>query len=281
MPIGLLATNWPEPIKTEVAAMNGATVSLPADDVTAGLAKGRVAFSWGSLRAWTQPAPSGASAANEDTELLLPLRVVAPAFLKHSKQPGQPKKRVEIDEEIPALFHGGNQPEGAATETIEPRLSLAREEPAPVPVSEPAPAAAPVVPVAEPQPVPTAQTVGELFGQPSKTDWTPAEIVQNVATLPGMSGAVVSMREGLLVAQSMPEGLKGEAFAAFLPQVFSRLNQYAGEMSLGEVDELTINAQGARCRLFRLGEVLFAALGRAGEPLPSQALRLCAEQLRK
>jgi predicted regulator of Ras-like GTPase activity (Roadblock/LC7/MglB family) len=104
--------------------------------------------------------------------------------------------------------------------------------------------------------------------------------VENVAKLPGVSGAVVAMKEGLLVAQRLPEHLNGEAFAAFLPQIFARLNQYAGEMKLGEVNELTINTQGAPCQMFRLGEVLFAAVGRTGEPLPSQALSLCAAQIK-
>ncbi len=288
LPIGQLAANWPELIQAEVGAMNGATVSLPAGEVTAGLAKGRVAFTWGALREWITPTPPGASGADAGTELALPLRVVAPAFLKHTKNGGEAKKRVAIDEEIPALFHGA---EGAPA--VQPSLStpLPVEAPAvaaPVPVEKPAalsvtqPASVPTL--AEP-PVtasaPLAQSIGELFGQPGKTNWTPSEIVENVAKLPGVSGAVVAMQEGLLVAQKLPEHLNGEAFAAFLPQIFARLNQYAGEMKLGEVDELSFSARGAQCQSFRLGEVLFATVGKAGETLPTEALRLCANQLKK
>ena len=69
--------------------------------------------------------------------------------------------------------------------------------------------------------------------------------------------------------------------AAFLPQIFTRLNQYADEMKLGAVNALTIHAEGAPCQLYRHGAVLFAALGRAGEPLPFHALDLCAAQIQK
>ena len=272
LPIGELATNWPELIQAEVGAMNGATVSLPCGEVTAGLAKGRVAFAWGALRGWITPTPPGASGADADTELALPLRIVAPAFLKHTKNGGEARKRVTLDEEIPALFHGNDVP--ASTPTPPPPA------PAPEPVAPPAASVAPELVPSQPAPTQHSQTIGELFGQPEKTNWTPADIVENVAKLPGISGAVVAMKEGLLVAQRLPEHLNGEAFAAFLPQIFARLNQYSTEMKLGEVHSVTINTEGAPCQMFRLGEVLFAAVGRAGEPLPSQALNLCAGQIK-
>ena len=104
--------------------------------------------------------------------------------------------------------------------------------------------------------------------------------MENVSKLPGISGAVIAMQEGLLVAHRLPEHMNGETFAAFLPQIFARLNQYAAEMKLGEVNSLTINAQGVPCQMHRSGAVLFAALGRAGEPLPFHALELCTAQIK-
>ena len=285
LPIGELAAKWPELIQAEVGAMNGATVSLPSDQVTAGLARGRVAFTWGALREWIAPVPPGASGADLDTELALPLRVVAPAFLKHTKGSGEAKKRVAIDDEIPALFHGAEGAPAAPAQPLPPPPVEAPIASAPAPVETPAaPPVAPPAPAPEPAvsaPEPPAQSIGELFGQPGKTNWSPNDIVENVAKLPGVSGAVVAMQEGLLVAQHLPGHLNGEAFAAFLPQIFARLNQYSGEMKLGEVDELAISARGAQCHLFRLGEVLFATVGKPGEPLPVEALRVCANQLKK
>ncbi len=283
LPIAELAGKWPELIQAEVGAMNGSTVALPNGEVTAGLAKGRVAFKWGRLREWITPLPPGASGADVDTELALPLRVVAPAFLKLSKGGTEARKRAEVGEEIPVLFHGADAPASA------PAVAVA---PAPEPVATVAPVETPTepgsAPTAESVPAPVAsvavalpKTIGELFGQPDKANWSPAEIVENVTKLPGVSGAVVAMQEGLLVAQHLPEHMNGEAFAAFLPQIFARLNQYAGEMKLGEVNALTIHSQSLPCQMFRHGEILFAALGRDGEPLPSDALTLCASHFKK
>ena len=292
--IGELAANWPELIQAEVGAMNGATVSLPTAEVTAGLAKGRVAFPWGILRGWITPTQPGASGADAETELSLPLRVVAPAFLKHTRNGGESRKTVAIDDEIPALFHNADgpsspPPQPATAPPVEAPVTAAHK---PVtiaspltPPTEPEPVTTPSLPVEETpasQPFTTAlpTTVGELFGLPDKKSWSPNDIVENVAKLPGVAGAVVAMTEGLLVAQRLPEHLNGEAFAAFLPQIFARLNQYSGEMKLGEVNEVTINTQAGPCQMFRLGDVLFAVVGRAGEPLPSQALTLCATQIK-
>ena len=75
-----LVGSWPEPIKSEALALNGATVTLPSSEVAAGLAKGKVAFQWGQIRAWLTPPPSAPTEASEDIQLPLPLRIVAPAF---------------------------------------------------------------------------------------------------------------------------------------------------------------------------------------------------------
>jgi predicted regulator of Ras-like GTPase activity (Roadblock/LC7/MglB family) len=129
--------------------------------------------------------------------------------------------------------------------------------------------------------MPAPQSVAELFGQPDRSQWSPADIVESVIRLPAITGAMVALQEGLVVANRLPEGMSAEAFAAFLPQMFARLNQYAGEMRLGEVNDLLLRTSSAQCQVFRLGEVFFAALGQPGEPLPSATLQLCARELRK
>ena len=377
-----ILSGWPEPIKSEATALNGTTVALPASDVSSGLARGKVAFAWGQLRSWMIPPVETPSQAPDSTELLLPLRVIAPAFMKHTKGGGAARKAAEVGD-IPELFAGGRAPaprpeppaarapepepepepvapepepepvvEPAAEEVAEPVTSEApvaapeveepvaeeavvEEEAAPEAEAEPAAPeaeAAPVVeeeapaaeeeaeeekapeveveaeaeaepegavaaeaeaeveaetaaePAAEVAPAPAAaadgaepQTLGELFGEPDKTTWSPTEVVRRLSELPSVAGAIVGLQEGLVIAHRMPEPFKGEIFAAFLPQVFARLNQYAGEMKLGGVDELTIQTQSGPCHLFRRGQVYFAALGRPGTTVSMHALRLCAD----
>lgn len=287
LPIAELAVGWPELIQAEVGAMNGSTVALPNADVTSGLAKGRVVFNWGQLREWITPVPPGASGADVATELTLPLRVVAPAFLKLSKGEKEARKRANVGEDIPALFHGADAPAPAPVATEQGAAPIP-QPPAPEPAPIPAPAAVIAPPPIAEAPAPVAvpqtaapQSLGELFGQADKTSWSPAEIVENITKVPGVAGAVVAMQEGLVVAQKLSEPMSGETFAAFLPQIFSRLNQYSGEMKLGPVNAVTIESEGVSCRMFRHGEVFFAAVGQPGQPLPDEALALCASQFKK
>lgn len=388
LPLEPLLASWPEELKHELAALAvSATVSLPADQITAGLARGKVAFTWGELRGWIEPPCQSPGPIADHTTLILPLKVVAPAFLAATKRPKAERKAFEA-ENLPSLFSDGRPPapaeapvpveaeapapvveapaiEAAPEPAPEPPKVLkmdfqlapatpppaveeppAQETPAPeeqppvaetaptlelvepaeeaptlslVPEPEPEPAAeaeadsqvipfpaapeepvlageesAPVfqapepaiteVPPASPAPVTAGPevlpaTVGEIFGLPDKVDWTPAELVSHVVYLPGISGAVVSLQEGLLVAHSLPGDVKGEVVAAFLPQIFARLNQYAGEMKLGEVDDLLFTTRGAPCQIYRIGYVYFAVLGKPGEPLPWHELRLIADNL--
>lgn len=369
LPLAPLTAAWPDEIQGELAALNGtASVLLPADYVTAGMAKGKVTFTWGEIRACIEPPLDSPTAVDESTPLTLPLKVVAPAFLAASRQPKQDVRKVSVAEDIPAVFSNGRAPvpppepvveatsvleislpdeeapavdetpepapteetppaafalvteavpaEEAITDTppaadVEPAAEIApvHEEAAPAveppPASEAAPKSLPAeepLCMAEPEespiealqnpPAPTeesvletaakpALTIGAIFGEPEREHWTPADIVSRVTQFPSVSGAIIALQEGLLVAHSLPEDVKGEVVAAFLPQIFARLNHYAGEMKLGEVDDLLFTTRGAHCQIYRLGFVYFAILGKPGEPLPWNELRLIAGELAK
>jgi predicted regulator of Ras-like GTPase activity (Roadblock/LC7/MglB family) len=123
------------------------------------------------------------------------------------------------------------------------------------------------------------QSLGEAFGNAGKTNWSPSEIVAHLLKLPNIAGAAVALQEGLVIAHQLPEPMKGEVFAAFLPQIFARLGQYANEMKLGAVHDILIQSGNGPCHVFRRGQVFFAALGMVGEPLPTPILRLCMEAL--
>ena len=342
LPIAPLSAQWPDPIRKELAALDPATTeALPTGEVKSGLARGRIALKWGQIHSALTPQPSEASSIEPSTELLLPLKVVAPAFLAQSKRPGAPRKSVEVDATIPALFNKSTaQPVAEAVLTpleepvveaapateedrsqkTEPALSAAEgvsatapseegvrsqesevredtptanattehsanensvsETPAnETPVAEPPIASAAAETPAEPAPTTPASGVGAAFGEPEKDHWTPAELVARVVKLPGVAGAVIALQEGFQVAQALPEGINAETVSAFLPQIFGRLNQYAGEMKLGEVDDLLFTTRGAHCLIYRLGTLYFAVLGQPGASLPWHQLRLVAAEL--
>lgn len=262
LPLSTLAAAWPEPIRAEIAALDPATtVTLNGGAVSAGLTKGKVVFTWRDIRAGLHPASTEPTALDENMELVLPLKIVAPAFLAAGKSGKPGRQSVQIDAAIPSLF------------------SSSREAaPAPAAPATPPPAAAPPEPPA-PASVVSSSTIGEILGEPGRTDFTPAAIVAGTVKLPGVAGAIVAMNEGLPVATALPDGVKSEVVAAFLPQIFARLNQYAGEMKLGDVDDLLFTTHGAQCQIYRLGAVYFAALGRPGTVLPARELRLIAAEL--
>ena len=254
--------------------MGDAKVALPAAAITAGVAKGKVIFSWGQIRSWVTPPPTPTQA-KETTELTLPLKVVAPAFLAHSK-PGAARKSIAMDDSIPALFSGGDTSKPAAAPVSIPGPAVQPSSAAiPAPAVIPAPAPEPTAPdhrararsAAPAAPASAALTISQMLGEPDKPQWSPQELVLAAIGLDGVSGAVIGLHEGLLVAAELPDHLKGDTIAAFLPQMFARLNNYTGEMKLGSVDELLFTTQDAHFQAYKLGEIYLAVLGKPGEAL--------------
>ena len=127
--------------------------------------------------------------------------------------------------------------------------------------------------------MPTALEIGEIFGQPGRKNWSPAELVERTSTLKGVVGAIITMPDGLLVASHLPPGLNGEAIAAFLPQMFTRMMQYCKELKFGDATRLTIVVDGVPLKIVKVGGVFFAALGRAEDPLPEAQLNVIAAHL--
>ncbi len=300
-----VAAGWEDSILDQLSVLPGnTTLTLPAADVGAGLQKGKVVFTWEQLRNWLKPALTNSLTIEDSTQLLLPLKVIAPAFIAATGTKKRQSNQEVSNEELPDFFspNAGRLPARAA----------AAPSPVPAPVAEPLPAPAPVLLVPEPEPVlvvpepapapivapltfqeapllrmtPAAtatltdapQNIGELFGQTDGIDWTPSELIKATCSLPGVAGAVIALEEGLVVAQKLPDGIAAETIAAFMPQIFSRVDRYTGEMQLGDTSELKLQTTQGPCHFFRLGKVFFAALGRSGENLPA-GLRFVADEI--
>jgi predicted regulator of Ras-like GTPase activity (Roadblock/LC7/MglB family) len=121
--------------------------------------------------------------------------------------------------------------------------------------------------------------IGEVFGQPQKTDWSPQEIVETTATLRGVAGALITTVDGLPVAFHLPPNLSGNAVAAFIPQMYTRITQYTRDLKLGDAKHLTIFVENVPLQIFRTGNVYFTALGKANENLPKPQLTAIAAAL--
>ncbi len=287
-----LASGWPEGIRSELSLLPGDTkLVIPAASVSAGLQKGKVSFPWSQVRMWLRPAMTGTPAIADDFELIFPLRIMAPAFVAAT---GATKRReaAEIDHSLPDFFGPAATPalkleQAPATEPESTALLLAALAAAPAApeIEQPAPEAPMVSPlkftIVREEPVPNTDDVPQtspVAPTAIVTASSPAEVVAHVCTLPGVAGAVVALEEGLVIAQSLPSGFSADTFAAFMPQIFGRLERYTSEMQLGAAHEITIQSEHGPCHIARRGKIYFGTLGRAGEKLPENLANL-ANQL--
>ncbi len=275
IPLADLLPAWPEELRNELTA-NGQshTLDLPWHEAETGLRQARLVFPWPQLKTWLTPAlASPLDPARNDLVLQIPLRLVAPAFLAKS-QPSRTRQKVVVSDEVPALFQQRPEQPGIPTEDGSERPACD------------APGGSPEDPENRTRlrslsgaPVDAIRNLNELFGQPEKTAWTPQEIVAKSCEIEGVAGAVVALQEGLLVAGQLPEGQKAETMAAFLPQIFGRMLQYAKELKLGQLKNLTLEMEQGPVCVYNVGPTFFAVLGPPGGSLPTSKLNLIAAEL--
>ena len=108
---------------------------------------------------------------------------------------------------------------------------------------------------------------------------TPNEIVSRAAALDGVTGALIALPDGLMVANKIPEDLNGDTLAAFLPQLFSKMTQCTKELRMGELNNLHFTVGNIPWKIFRVNAVFFAVFGRTGQPLPTAQLAALAGEL--
>ena len=270
-----LAENWPEELKDEISRYSLANVSVPlaGDLVEAGLKRGRVTATWKQLR--TLARPSSPASPSDNVELDLPLKIIAPLFFAAQKNMPTAKKRATVSTEIPNLFFGFPQ---------------ATPEP---PASAPKPAEKPPERKTSDSNFFVWGDEGEtpkvdtsVFAPPPvpQTDFTsryasPKEVVARAVALPGVVGAVVTLPDGLRVAGEVPAEFNADTLAAFIPQIFERMNQSAKELRMGALNNVTFTVGNVPWRIFRVNSVYFAAFGRAGESLPAAQLVTLSSEL--
>jgi len=291
LPIALIANGWPEPVMRDIASFGLAAsrVEIPLPMLEAGVKAGRIEFVWRDLCGWLNPPSKPASVSiNAENRITLPLGLVAPLFLK-SRGAGQIRKRANVDQSIPDLFNAAGKPLVPPTAAVPPPPPAAAPAAAPAEsqqASGPAgqnsglPAFTPAG-LLEPAPAPkkTPTNLSELFNEPTKKSWTPNEIVQRTTQLPNVAGALIALQDGLLVATNMPPELKTETIAAFVPQIFGRLNQYSKELQMGDTKAVSFTVDCGTVQVYNAGIIYFAAYGRTGTLLPLTELQLIAGEL--
>jgi hypothetical protein len=316
-----LAEKWPNEIKAEIISqgLGSAKVPLPFNAVEPGLKRGRLTLAWRDLRTYMNPDSSASTV--DDLELDLPLHVVAPAFLAaQRKLSAQKQSRVSVSEEIPNLFFGFPQPETPApaaptapTTPAQPAPPIVRGpaqspttfRPNPLPRMTPAAAETPAssIPAAPLQnPLRNGDTniypnggngspvTGESdFLQRSispPTDFLnrqmqPKDVVAQALSLPGVAGAVVALADGLKVAGEVPPEFNADTVAAFLPQIYERVNQCTRELRMGSLNNVSFTVGSIPWKIFRVNSIYFATFGMADEAFPKAELAQLAAGLNR
>jgi predicted regulator of Ras-like GTPase activity (Roadblock/LC7/MglB family) len=116
---------------------------------------------------------------------------------------------------------------------------------------------------------------------PGRIEWTPQEICRRICALEGVAGSALAMNDGLVVAAHLPPPMNPDTVAAFLPQIFARVGQSAGEMQLGPLTGIVLAVGQARCAIYKTGRLYLAVLGRPGAILPEPILGRIAAELAK
>jgi predicted regulator of Ras-like GTPase activity (Roadblock/LC7/MglB family) len=302
--INTVNQKWPESIREIISQIGATDVEIPNELIESAVKSGRVEFPWEQFVTWLRPAPQGEVALDDGSLVIeMPLSVIAPLYLQQSKYKA---KKSSVPGGIPDIFSAKGeklaQPDAeAAVEAEEEEVEEVEEEQEEVEAEEEtatfqrapiravpiqaAPVATPAVEAPDvfvPSVLPDrkkAQSLNELFKEANKKNWTPNEIVHKTITLPGVTGALIALQDGLLVAGTMPPPWKTETIAAFIPQIFGRLTQYTKELQMGDVRTVSFGVESGTLQIFNAGIIYFAALGQHGGSLPVEDLTLIATEL--
>lgn len=301
VPLAALAPEWDQEVRKQLADIDllQHQILVPLELLAPAMKSGKVLFGWAEVATWIQPPlPSPPTPKVGEMPVELPLKIIAPLFM--ANQNGTAHKRVSVDETIPDLFGGAAKENGNGHASTNAQIQTplrAPQAPVSVPARSvtPAPAPAPVartvsapapaiVPVAEPAAAPVAAPTAEEVSADAVigaegSRFGAKEIVANTSRLPGVAGALLAMSDGLLVTSATPASVKGETIAAFLPQMFGRMNQYTKELALGPLQQLTLGIESGQWHVVKGPNIYFAVLGKRGETLPLNLLAQVAAEL--
>jgi predicted regulator of Ras-like GTPase activity (Roadblock/LC7/MglB family) len=244
------------------------------------LKSGRLIFQWREVRPWLRLAPGNTMPTlQDDLQIELPLAIVAPRFIEQRTQ-AKPKPRFSVGDDIPDVFEQKTPPasQPAPTGTMAPPLGATAVALDLAPALGASSATGDTAFLTRTGGK-TLLEFGEIFGQPEKKNWSLAEIAQKTLSLRGVTGAIIASGDGLLVAGTWPNGVKGDAVSAFLPQLYGRILQYTKELKLGEPGHVTLMIENVPLQIFKAGTSFFTVLGRAGENLPKAQLNAIATRL--
>lgn len=284
VPLAKISAGWPQGILQQIARLKpNISLAFPVAILGEALKSGKVVFRWEELRSWiVPPVRANVDSSLDNTLLELPLPVVAPLFIAAAGPLRAGRLPVAMNSNLPPSFTRARLRPIDDTPPTPPPARQRPVEDAPPPSKQDAEHGSGNVekppfsrlPITESS---SLRTPPGTFVQ--RNEDLPSVLVDRACALKGVSGALVTLAEGLLVAAKIPPELQTETLAAFLPQVFSRVEQATDPMQIGELQSIMFTAGDRPWQIWKAGSLFFAAMGRPHELLPSAQLRVLASQL--
>lgn len=270
-----LAEGLPASLQNILMQRPGATFHLPLEYLEPAIKAGKVYFAWGQLSEYLVPSwPAATHALPSGTVVDLPLSAIVPLFLAQLQR-SRPKKAAPIDPTIPNPFKDGRTAQTAEAPAQAPEPSPIRPEPAPFTpqrAATPAFHSAPQIRGASPS------TLGGLDDSRLRPDASLQELLRDMASLPGVTGALLATQDGLLVAVQLPRHLAPETVAAIVPQIYEKTIFYTQHLSFTPSRHLTLVLENLTLQIVRSGRLYLTLLAEPGFQLtPDQLLSLASQ----
>lgn len=133
-----------------------------------------------------------------------------------------------------------------------------------------------------------ARALNQLLGVEHNQELTLQEIVRRTSALPGITGCILAMSDGLLLTGQLPEQFDQNAISVFAPQLFKKVGRYARELRVGQIRRLTIFTDQQPVSIFQAGEIFLViihdtrhfskALLRRCERISQEIAHLCRQR---
>ncbi|MGC8886622.1 MAG: roadblock/LC7 domain-containing protein [Verrucomicrobiia bacterium] len=266
-----VAINWKTEITNELESLKilDSDINIPIDELTPQMLTGKVIFSFKKIKNWLSQHQASALS-NQDVEVELPMKIMVPLYIPYIKR--HPQKTVSVPDDIPDIFISEKP-----SSTKAPVIVKGSEDQSvsPTKISEKIPDKVETIKF-EPQirreiKESKVKSLNELFGKPDKMVWTPNEVVESVLTLPGVSGAMIALKEGLPVVARLPKDLDPDLLAGMLTKFLSRLSQYISELNLKSLNGFTLYCSTISIFVCERENIYFVVTGNENEDLPSSS----------
>lgn len=131
--------------------------------------------------------------------------------------------------------------------------------------------------------------LNRLLGIEHDQELSLTEIARLICAIPGVDGCVLVSAEGLPLTGHLPPSFDQERFSVFAPQLFKRVSRYTRELSVGNVNHLTVFTEEQPVSIYRAGTIYLvvvhhpdrfskALLRRCGN-ISTELARLCRQRV--